>query len=76
MPSLSQVLNAVHETLMDSVADNKRVQFIGFGTFEPRERKARTGRNPKTGEEIQIKASRAPAFSPSKKFKDMVNEKM
>jgi len=61
---------------MDSVADNKRVQFIGFGTFEPRERKARTGRNPKTGEEIQIKASRAPAFSPSKKFKDMVNEKM
>lgn len=50
-------------------AGNK-VQITGFGTFEVRDRKARTGRNPRTGETIQIAASKVPAFSAGKAFKD------
>jgi len=49
------------------------VNITGFGTFEVRDRKARMGRNPKTGEEIRIKASRVPAFRPGKGLKDKVN---
>ena len=50
-----------------------RVSLSGFGTFERRERAARTGRNPQTGEELQVAASKAPAFKPAKAFKDAVN---
>jgi DNA-binding protein HU-beta len=56
-------------------ADGKKVSFTGFGTFESRERAARQGRNPQTGEALDIKASRSPAFSASKTFKDKVKEK-
>ena len=48
----------------------EKVQITGFGSFELRERKARTGRNPRTGETIQIPASRVPAFSAGRSFKD------
>ena len=65
-------LSATLEVIADSVAEGKKVTFLGFGTFEGRDRKARTGRNPKTGEMIQIAASRSPAFSASKSFKDKV----
>ena len=51
-----------------------KVQITGFGTFELRQRKARTGRNPRTGEEISIAASRAPVFSAGKGFKDRYND--
>lgn len=47
-----------------------KVQLTGFGTFEVRDRKARTGRNPRTGETIQIAATRVPVFSAGKSFKD------
>ncbi|HWO97062.1 MAG TPA: HU family DNA-binding protein, partial [Bacillus sp. (in: firmicutes)] len=47
-------------------------QLIGFGTFEVRERAARTGRNPQTGEEMQIAASKVPAFKPGKELKEAV----
>ena len=66
------VLSATLEVIADSVAEGKKVTFLGFGTFEGRDRKARTGRNPKTGEMLEIKASRSPAFSASKSFKDKV----
>lgn len=49
---------------MSSVAAGKEVVVPGFGSFKPRERKARTGRNPKTGEEIKIAAKTSPAFTP------------
>ncbi|MGR5876698.1 HU family DNA-binding protein [Bacillus pacificus] len=49
-----------------------RVQLIGFGTFEVRERSARTGRNPQTGEEIQIAAGKVPAFKAGKELKEAV----
>ncbi len=49
------------------------VTLVGFGTFSVRKRKARTGRNPKTGAEIKIKASKAPGFKPGKALKDAIN---
>ena len=55
-----------------AVADGDRVAIAGFGTFEPRERSARTGRNPQTGQPIEIAASVAPAFKPATAFKQAV----
>jgi DNA-binding protein HU-beta len=55
------------------VVEGKRINLAGFGTFEPRARSARKGRNPKTGEEIEIKASMAVGFSAAKAFKDKLN---
>ncbi len=52
----------------------ERVQLVGFGTFETRERAARVGRNPRTKEEIQIPASKVPVFKVGKEFKDIVNK--
>ena len=54
---------------------DKKVQLVGFGTFEVAERKARKGRNPLTGESIKIKASKSPKFKPGKALKDAVNSK-
>ncbi len=59
--------------IANALEAGEKVQITGFGTFELRERKARTGRNPRTGEAIQIAASRAPAFSAGKSFKERVN---
>ena len=56
------------------MADKDKVQLIGFGTFETRERAARTGRNPQTGEELKIAASVVPAFKAGKALKDNVNK--
>ncbi len=68
------VLNAFIETVEDALVKGDRVQLIGFGTFESRQRKARTGRNPrKPGEVIEIAASKAPVFKAGKALKDAVN---
>ena len=56
----------------EAVAAGDKVQLVGFGTFEVRERAARTGRNPQTGAEIKIAASKQPAFKAGKAFKDAV----
>mmetsp|Transcript_15132 Transcript_15132/g.26215 ORF Transcript_15132/g.26215 Transcript_15132/m.26215 type:complete len:180 (-) Transcript_15132:426-965(-) len=66
-------VTAVFDTIMDIVADGKRINLSGFGTFEPRSRAARKGRNPATGEEIDIAASTAVGFSAAKSFKDRLN---
>ena len=55
-----------------NLRQNDKVQITGFGTFEARQRKARTGRNPQTGEAIQIAASKAPAFKAGKGLKDSI----
>ncbi|SES87612.1 bacterial nucleoid protein Hbs [Oceanobacillus limi] len=65
-------VEAVFESISDSLKEGEKVQLIGFGNFEVRERAARTGRNPQTGEEIQIPASKVPAFKPGKQLKDLV----
>ena len=69
-----KVLSATLDVITQSVAEGKKITSQGFGTFEPRERKARTGRNPKTGENIEIKAKKVPVFTPAKGFKDAVEQ--
>ncbi len=69
---VSQVIDATIETIVDSVVDGKKVSILGFGSFEPRDRSARQGLNPKTGEKIDIAAKRVPAFTAGKQFKDKV----
>ena len=66
------VLSATLESIMDAVAGGEKVTLVGFGTFEPRKRAAREGRNPQTGKTIQIPETTVPAFSAGKQFKDMV----
>ena len=66
------VIAATIETFEKTVAKGKRVTLVGFGSFESRKRKARTGRNPQTGATIKIAAKTVPAFSAGKKFKDAV----
>ncbi|MBJ7949824.1 MULTISPECIES: HU family DNA-binding protein [Bacillus cereus group] len=63
---------AVLDAITNTLANEEKVQILGFGTFEVRERSARTGRNPQTGEEIQIAASKAPAFKAGKELKEAV----
>lgn len=67
-------LAAFVETVVESVANDEKVQIIGFGTFELRERSERTGRDPRTNREILIPASKAPAFKVGKAFKEAVNK--
>ncbi|MBG9484722.1 DNA-binding protein, partial [Bacillus thuringiensis] len=62
----------VVESITNTLAAGEKVQLIGFGTFEVRERAARTGRNPQTGEEMQIAASKVPAFKAGKELKEAV----
>jgi DNA-binding protein HU-beta len=66
------VLTAAIESIMEAVSDGEKVTLVGFGSFELRERKEREGRNPKTGETMTIPASKVPAFSAGKLFKDKV----
>ncbi|MEG4396488.1 HU family DNA-binding protein [Microcoleus sp. BROC3] len=66
------VLSAALEAIMEAVSDGDKVTLVGFGSFESRERKAREGRNPKTGDKMEIPATVVPAFSAGKQFKDAV----
>ena len=68
-------LKAFIETVEQEVKKGNKVQLVGFGTFEVSKRAARKGRNPKTGEPMKIKASKAPKFKPGKAFKDMLVSK-
>lgn len=65
-------LEAVLDCISEALASGDKVQLVGFGTFEVRERAARTGRNPQTGEDIAIAARVVPAFKPGKALKDAV----
>ena len=67
-------VNAMLEAISESLAKEEKVVLVGFGTFEVRHRAARMGRNPATKEEIQIPASKPPAFQPGKGLKDRVNQ--
>ena len=67
-------LNAFVSTVEGALVKGDKVQLVGFGTFEVRERAARTGRNPKTKETITIAASKAPAFKAGKAFKEAIDK--
>ena len=69
-----KAVNAVLAVTADALADGGKVQIAGFGTFEVRERGERSGKNPRTGEVIKIKASKVPAFKAGKPLKDSVNK--
>ena len=69
-----KALNATIETIIEAVANNDKIQLTGFGTFEQRQRNARTGVDPRTGNTIEIAASKVPAFKAGKAFKDVVNK--
>ncbi|WP_053360886.1 HU family DNA-binding protein [Bacillus sp. FJAT-27251] len=68
----AKAVDALFETISSALANQEKIQVIGFGTFEVRERAARTGRNPQTGEEMPIPASKVPAFKPGKELKEAV----
>jgi DNA-binding protein HU-beta len=67
------VLESLIEVITEEVKEGRKVSLVGFGTFEVTHRSARSGRNPKTGEEIQIPACKAPKFKPGKAFKEAVS---
>lgn len=67
-----RALDAMIESIGNALKEGDQVALVGFGTFLVKERAARTGRNPKTGEELQIKASKVPSFKPGKGLKDSV----
>lgn len=68
-----KAVKAVFETIAEQLAAGEKVQVIGFGTFEVRERQAREGRNPQNGQTITIAASKSPAFKAGKQLKEQVN---
>ncbi|MBY0358384.1 MAG: HU family DNA-binding protein [Candidatus Obscuribacterales bacterium] len=70
-----QVINLMMETIIKHVSTGEKVTLVGFGTFEARQRKARTGRNPKTNAPIQIPAKRVAGFRVGKEFSEAVNKK-
>lgn len=67
-----EAVNIVFDTISEYLGEGEKVQIIGFGNFEIRERSSRKGRNPQTGKEIRIEASKAPAFKAGKALKERV----
>lgn len=67
-------VTAVVDAITEALTKGDKVQLVGFGTFEVRERSARTGRDPRTGKNIEIPASKAPAFKAGKALKETVNK--
>jgi len=69
----SRAIDAFVDSVTDALKEGDQVTLVGFGTFAVRERAARTGRNPRTGETINISASKVPGFKAGKALKDAVN---
>lgn len=67
-------VSAVLDSVVEAVTNGEKVQIVGFGTFEQRQRNARTGCDPRTGNTIEIPASKVPAFKAGKAFKEAVNK--
>ncbi|MFC4766421.1 HU family DNA-binding protein [Effusibacillus consociatus] len=67
-----KAVNAILDSIGEALKNGEKVQLIGFGTFETRQRSARTGRNPQTGKEITIPATNVPAFKPGSGLKDLL----
>ena len=69
-----KTINAFVATVEETLAKGDKIQLVGFGTFEVKDRPARTARNPRTGKEIKVAACKAPAFKVGKALKDIVNK--
>ena len=70
---VEKVISSFFETVKHSLSEKQSVKLIGFGTFSSNERKARMGRNPQTGEQINIPSCHYPKFKPGKEFKEYLN---
>ena len=70
-----KAVNATFDTITTALESSEKVQLVGFGVFDVKERAARIGRNPKTKEEIEIPASRVPQFKAGKALKESVDKK-
>jgi DNA-binding protein HU-beta len=68
------VITAVFDVITGALASGDKIQLVGFGSFEVKQREARVGRNPKTKEQINIPASKSPVFKPGKSLKETVNK--
>jgi integration host factor subunit beta len=67
------IVNAVFDSMTDALAKGERIEIRGFGSFRTRQRRGRTGRNPKTGAKVEVPPKKIPFFKPSKELKDHVN---
>jgi len=67
------VVETIFESIIQALHSNDKIEIRGFGSFRTRQRRGRTGRNPKTGEKVQVPPKRIPFFKPSKELKDFVN---
>ena len=70
---MEKALKAFTDTVVEALKNDDKIQLVGFGTFEVNKKPARTGRNPKTGEQMKIAACNAPKFKPGKALKDALN---
>ena len=68
------IVEAIFDSVVRSLRSGDKIEIRGFGSFRTRERQARIGRNPKTGDRVDVPAKRIPYFKPSKELKDLVNE--
>jgi integration host factor subunit beta len=67
------IVEAIFDSIVRSLRTGDKIEIRGFGSFRTRERRGRTGRNPKTGEKVDVPAKKIPFFKPSKELKDFVN---
>lgn len=70
----NKAVKAVFDSMSDVLEKGDKVQLVGFGSFEVKDRPARKGRNPQTGEEISVSARKVPVFKPGKNLKEIVNK--
>jgi integration host factor subunit beta len=70
---VERLVNSFFNTITEQLAKGGRVELRGFGAFSTRQRKARTGRNPRTGEAVQVPAKRVPYFKPGKEMRERLN---
>src|SRR5512136_3490272 len=68
------IVEAIFDSIVRSLKTGDKIEIRGFGSFRTRERQARIGRNPKTGDRVEVPAKRIPYFKPSKELKDLVND--
>src|ERR1700719_3069526 len=67
------IVETIFDSIIEAIQKGEKIEIRGFGSFRTRQRKSRVGRNPKTGEKVEVPAKRIPFFKPSKELKDFVN---
>jgi integration host factor subunit beta len=70
------IVNIVFESIVNSLRAGEKIELRGFGSFRLRSRKSRTGRNPKTGERVDVPSKKIPYFKPGKELKELINQRM